>query len=143
MLTATFRVGYFPNFLTNVRARGWCILCRGSAFSTPAMAVITRSKLKELDRVALPGTITRLYPQPDGRIAMTLDIGHTVPVTLDAMWANADPETLTEGDTVRVEGRIERINRSGADAKWDTASVKLDGYAYRVTLLLSAVSKAS
>lgn len=120
-----------------------CILSRRSTFSTPAMPVATRSKLKELDRVAVAGTITRLTPQPEGRASMTVDIGHTSPVTLDAMWANQAPEDLAEGDHVQLEGRLERINRSAADAKWDTGSVKLDGYAYRVTLLLSAIAKAS
>lgn len=106
------------------------------------MAVTTRSKLKELDRVTVSGTITRLIPQAEGRYSMTVDVGHSAPVTLDAMWSNSQPETLTEGDTVQLEGRIERVNRSAGDAKWDTASLKLDGYAYRVTLLLSSLTKA-
>lgn len=102
----------------------------------------TRSKLKALDRVALPGRITRLVPQPEGRYAMTVDIGAAAPVTLDAMWSNQAPAELAEGYEVRLEGRIERINHSSMDPKWDTASIKLDGYAYRVTLLTSAVEKA-
>ena len=106
------------------------------------MRVTTRTKLKELDKVALNGRITRLSPQDDGRYAMTVDIGAAAPVTLDAMWSNQAPEELAEGYAVRLEGHIERITRSAKDAKWDTASIKLDGYAYRVTLLASGFEKA-
>lgn len=106
------------------------------------MPVTTRTKLKELDRVAVTGTITRLAAQPEGRFSMTVDVGAASPVTLDAMWSNHAPEELSEGDEVQLEGRIERINRSAADAKWDTASLKLDGYTYRVTLLTSSLAKA-
>ena len=76
------------------------------------MPITTRSRIKEFDRVAVSGTITRLAPQPEGRLSMTVDIGHTAPITLDAIWSNRAPEDLAEGDEIRLEGRVERINRS-------------------------------
>lgn len=101
----------------------------------------TRTKIKIGDRIAVHGEITRLTPQEDGRAAMTVDIGVGAMVTLDSMWSNHTLDDLKVDQQVRLEGSVTRIN-TPENPEWTTATLKLDGYAYPVTILVEYVEKA-
>ncbi len=103
--------------------------------------VSSRTKLKIGSRVAIRGQIER-FTEREGRPRITVIFANApLPVTLDAMYANRPSDELRVTDEVRIEAVLERINH-GQNPKWDTASIKIDGVPYPVTVPVADLEKA-
>jgi hypothetical protein len=104
--------------------------------------VATRSKVRIGDRIAVYGTIRILTPEDDGRTLMTVSFaGAPAPITLDASWSYRSDDDLEVDGSVRLEGRLTRINHA-TDPRWTTGTMKIDGYAYPITLPIADIDKA-